>query len=156
MPLHSTNTVFEVIKGEIAKQLGDSLDDVLIFDGTLNSAIEEHFGTVRRGAGRVVFVTLTDGSSNATSGYGVPVRDTLLVDIYIVFRVQGRGRYERVREDLWDVSDHIVRELFVQTNCDTKTNSVLAGRNFISRSRQLTRDDIMTHLIRYEITPQNQ
>lgn len=149
----STNNVFEAIKGQLQKEAGDFVDDVIIFDGPLSVAIDEHFASARRG-GRFIFLTLSDATPDAVSGYGLPVREGLLVDIYTVFRVEGRGRYEKIREDFWDLSDKIVHDAFLLSNRTADTKATVAGSQFVSRTRQQTGGDVMSHLIRFVITPQ--
>lgn len=148
----STNEVFEAIKGQIAQEV-DGLDDVVIFDGPLSVATDEHFNRAKAGS-RFVFLTLADATPDAVTGYGLPAREGLLVDIYLVFRVQGRGRYDRTREDFWDASDTIVHDAFLISNRATETKAAIAGSQFVSRTRQQTGGDLMAHLIRFIMTPQ--
>lgn len=151
MDYASTNSVFEAVKGQVSQEV-DSLDDIVIFDGPLSRAIEEHFASVSGGS-RFAFITLADGAADAISGYGLPVREGLLVDIYLVFRIQGRGGYDQTRQDMWDAADTIIHDAFRIDKRSAESKKVLAGTQFVARVRQLPGGDMLSQLIRFIITP---
>lgn len=146
----STNEVFEAIKGQIEQEVGDSLDDVVIYEGTLSEAIAESAATHRRGD-RFVFITMTDTLPGATSGYGLPVRGEILVDIYLIHRVTGRGKYGKIREDFMDTSDALVYDVFLNDRRHSEFKNAVHGTRFILRSRQPASGDAMSHLIRFSM-----
>jgi hypothetical protein len=148
----STNNVFEAIKGEIQRKI-DGLDSVVIFDGNLSDAIVSHFGT-RNAGSRAVFIGLADGSNESNSGYGVPVREGLLVDIYVVVRVLGSSKLESDREAFWDISDRIVFDLFEFSDRSSDAKIAFGATNYLNRVRQGGPSDYMAHLIRFNVIPQ--
>jgi hypothetical protein len=150
----STNNVFEAVKGEIERRI-DGIDSCTIFDGTLQDALDQHFAS-RPSGSRFVFIGLADASNESNSGYGVPVRETLLVDIYVVVRASGATRYTSDREAFWDISDAIVHDLFEFSGRSSDAKSSFGGTNYLGRFRQPAGSDVMSHLIRWGIIPQRQ
>lgn len=148
----STNDVFDALVGQLQQEVGDRVDDIIIFDGPLSVALAEHFAAAKGGS-RFLFLTLADAITDASSGYGLPVREGLLVDIYGAFRVVGRGRYEETRGDLWDLSDIIVHEAFLFDRRTPDMKSSVMGTQFVTRARALADGDVIAQLMRFNITP---
>lgn len=151
----STNNVFEALIGEAERRVGDDVDRVVRFEGTLSEAIVANFAQGGTGSS-IVFMTLSDASPDTQSAYGTPIREGLLVDISVVVRLGGRGKYQADINRLCDVSDTIVHDLFENTLRSADARKAYHGTQYVGRYRQPIGEGFISHLIRYVITPARQ
>lgn len=150
----TTSEVLAAVKLRVVRDLDALVDDVIVFDGSLARAIEDHFGqTTRVGLKRVVFIGLSDDVPNAISGAGLPNRLAYIVDIYAIVRSDGRARYTTDLDRLYRISDRLVFETFDVGHEDTEFRAVIASNTFRYRRRS-TQDigGLMANVVRYEFT----
>jgi hypothetical protein len=155
MDYYSTNEVLEAVAGQIRDQVSNYADDVIVFDGSLEQAIRDHFGQTTKSALKtVVFLALSEDIPDSISGAGLPIRNGLATDIYVIVRSDGRARYTKDRQRLYDVSDALIYTVFDCANRTEDYTSRVAANNFVLRRRgNPTDDSIMAHLIRFIFKP---
>jgi hypothetical protein len=149
--------VFEAVKGQIERMLKNDIDACVIFDGTLQNAIDRHFGgRLPSNSSKVVFIGFSDAASDTQGGSGLPIREGLLVDVYVIVRSGANAKYEVDRQALWDISDVLVHDAFEFTNRHADLKACVASTVYQGRRRQETTSDVMAHLVRFVMHPQRQ
>jgi hypothetical protein len=134
MSYTTLNNTMDAIKGQIENQLGSELDSVVIFDGDLPVAVEQHFNT--SGVGKsMVFIGAPTSAPDRLNGCGLPLRQDHLIDIYVVVRADGRTRYTSDRERLFDLSDAIVFDVFECANRTTDFTETVHGVEYVRSTR---------------------
>lgn len=145
------------MKGQIERMLKNDIDACVIFDGTLQNAIDRHFaGRLGSNAIKVVFIGLSDAASDTQGGSGLPIREGLLVDVYALVRSGANAKYESDRQALWDISDAITHDIFDISNRSKDFKDCIASTVYQGRRRQETTPDVMAHLVRFVMHPQRQ
>jgi|DEB0MinimDraft_6_1074348.scaffolds.fasta_scaffold130890_2 hypothetical protein len=134
MPYTSSNHIFEAIAGQIDSQLSDKVGGVVIFDGDLTQAIEQHLNESGLGD-TTIFVGMPESTAETLDGCGLPMREMLAVDVYVVVRAKGRSRYGIDRERLWDITDSVVNDVFSCDNRTTLFRERVYGLQFVRRAR---------------------
>ncbi len=152
---YATSEVMEAIAGQIRDQLSNYVDDVIIFDGTLQQAVEDNFSQATQGRlNTIIFIGLSDDISELLSGAGLPVRGSLIVDIYALVRSTGRSRYTKDRERLYDVSDALIYTVFDHNNATTDYRARVGAQTYEGRRRGASSDpSLMAHQIRFNFRP---
>ena len=137
---------------------GDSVGGVFIFDGNITEALTAHVGQpVYARMSSFIFFGLSDHIATATSGTGNPLRTEILIDVYVVVRASGASRYLTDRERLNDICDIVIQDTFCG-DCTALGDNYRANINatsFDSRSRRDTGDAVLSHLIRYRVSPKD-
>lgn len=137
--------------------LKDEIDACVIFDGTLQDALDRHFGgRLGANATKVVFIALSDAASDTQGGSGLPIREGLLVDAYVIVRSGATSKYDQDRKALFDISDSMTHDVFENSNRHAGFRACVASTVYQGRRRQATSSDIMAHLIRFVMHPQRQ
>lgn len=150
----SLNEILNTVKGQLDTVVSESVDQIVLFDGTLQQAINDHFGPgTKPGIKSIIFVAQTDISPESMAGSGLALRDGILIDIYPVIRSSGRSRYEGDREALNDLSDLIWHEAFHHTNTRDEFKSRIGSMQSQARVRQATGDGVLAHLVRFLCIP---
>ncbi len=149
--------MFEAIEGQLKKMLKNDIDDCVIFDGTLQNAIDRHFGgRLASGSSKVVFIGFSDASSDTQGGSGLPIREGILVDIYAIVRSGTNAKYNIDRKALLDIADAITHDAFDIDNRTSDFKDCVASTVYQGRRRQETSPDVMSHLVRFVVHPQRQ
>lgn len=149
MSYTASNDIFDAIAGQIDNQLGSEIDNVVIFDGTLDSAIEQHMN--ESGLGDItVFVGMPGTEPESLDASGLPLRESVAIDIYVIARSKGRSSYTTMRERLWDISDRIVHTAFICSNRASDFTDIIYGWRFVRRARiQSAEPGLMAHRIEF-------
>lgn len=154
MTYFSTAEVMDAIAGQVRDQLSQYTDDVVIFDGSLEQAVEDHFGQATKSRLKtVVFLGLTDDLQDAISGAGIPIRNALMVDLVAVVRTDGKSRYTKDRERLYGLSDALVYTVFDCPNWTAGYTARVHANKFVLRRRAASDGDLMAHLVRFTFHP---
>lgn len=149
MSYTASNDIFDAISGQIANQLSGEIDDVVIFDGDLDAAIEQHLNTAGLGDA-TIFVGMPETGAERLDGCGLPLRETLSVDIYVIVRAKGRSGYRANRERLWDLSDRLVHSVFTCNNRQSDFTDIIYGWRFSRRVRMTpATPDYFAHRIEF-------
>lgn len=155
MSYTSSNDIFEAFAGQLDSQLGDTVDGVVIFDGDLTQAVEQHLNESGLGD-TTIFVGMPETTAENLDGCGLPMRETTAVDVYIIVRAKGRSRYGVDRERLWDISDKVVHEVFT---CSARTplfRDRIYGLKFVRRSRlQAQTPDLLATRVEFTVEGAN-
>jgi len=154
MAYHSTQEVLDAIHGQVEKTLGDAVDSVVQFHGTLDQAIEYHFA---QSAGTnlhdVVVISLANADGGRLSASGIPLYLEETVDIHVISRGR-RGDYKGMSTRIIEIVDALTFDLFDQ---DKKHQDVLdrvAAHTFVSRRPRPTNDpNAMAFLVTWNIRP---
>ena len=150
---YSTNNVLEAVKGQIEKVAKEYFDAVLLFDGELSQAITSHVSQPVYGVMKTfAFVAISDHVPDFSTGSGSELRPVINVDIHVVVRADGKGRYLGDRIRLLDAVDCVIQEVFHCDNRDADYNNVIVSTKFESRQRQDTGEAVLSHIIRYNLT----
>jgi len=154
MAYHSTQEVLDAIHGQVEKTLGDAVDSVVQFHGTLDQAIDSHFGqSAGTGAHSIVVVSLTEGNAGIVTGSGIPLYMEEIVNIHVVTRGR-RGDYKGMSSRLIEIADALTFDLFDQDNKHQDVLDRVAAHNFVSRRARPTNDpNAMAFLVTWNIKP---
>jgi hypothetical protein len=151
MSYTSSNDIFEVFAGQIDQHLRGSIDGVIIFDGDLSQAIEQRLNESGLGD-TTVFVGLPESTAERLDGCGLPLRETIAVDVYIVVRAKGRSRYGADRERLWDITDKIVHDVFTCDNRTPEFKEKVYGLKFQRRARmQAATPELLANRVEFTV-----
>jgi len=154
MAYKSTQDILDAVEGQVAKILGDSVDAVVQFHGTLDQAIEYHFSqAVGNSIQCVVVISLADGNAGVVTGSGIPLYMEELVDIHVVSRGR-RGDYKGMSSRLIEIADALTFDLFDQDQKHPDVLDRVAAHNFVSRRPRPTNDpNAMAFLVTWNIKP---
>jgi hypothetical protein len=148
----SSNDVFDAVGGQIDRFFGGEVDSVVIFDGELWQAIEQRAN--ESGIGDVtIFIGMPQTTPERLDGCGLPLREDVEVDIYVIVRASGRSRYTASRELLWDITDQMVHSVFTCTERSTDFKSVIMGWAFNRRIRMDANPDYLAHKVEFTAKP---
>jgi len=147
-----TNDVFDAIAGQIDRFFGGEVDSVIIFDGELDQAIEQRMNESGMGA-VTIFIGMPQSTPNKLDGCGLPLREDIGVDIYVVARASGRSRYTADRELLWDVTDRLVHSAFTCDERATDFTSAIHGWAFERRVRMASSPDYLSSRVEFTAKP---
>lgn len=151
MDYYSTNEVLDAIAGQVRDQLSSYVDDVVIFDGTLEDAVRSHLSQPTKASLKTfLFMALSDDTAENVSGAGLPIRTSHAVDFYVIVRSDGRTKYTKDRERLYDVSDALMYSVFDCPNRTTDYTARVAANIFGFRRRGAPADSsLMAHQVRF-------
>jgi hypothetical protein len=154
MAYHSTQEVLDAIHGQVEKTLGDAVDAVVQFHGTLDQAIDYHFAqSAGTNIHTVVVIGIADGNAGVVTGSGIPLYMEELVDIHVVSRGR-RGDYKGMSSRLIEIADALTFDLFDQSNKHQDVLDRVAAHNFVSRRARPTNDpNAMAFLVTWNIKP---
>ena len=154
MAYHSTQEVLDAIHGQVEKTLGDAADSVVQFHGTLDQAIDSHFGqSAGTGVHSFVLISLSEGTPGVVTGSGIPLYMEEIVNIHIVSRGR-RGDYKGMSSRLIEIADALTFDLFDQDNKHQDVLDRVAAHNFVSRRARPTNDpNAMAFLVTWNIKP---
>ena len=152
MSYTATNDVFDAIVGQIKQELAHEVDNVLIFDGTLNDALTQHFNSSGLNKS-VIFIGSPQEDPLRLDGCGLPLQSNVYADVYVVVRAQGKTRYTVDRERLWDLSDQLIHSTFTCTNRATDFSAVITNIEFARRIRMETEGSLLAHKIEFIVRP---
>lgn len=155
MNYYATSEVMDAIAGQVRDQLSAYLDDVVIFDGSLEDAVRAHMAQpTKAGLKTYLFMALSDDLPENVSGAGLPIRNSLAVDLYVIVRSDGRTKYTKDRERLYDVSDALMFSVFDCPNRTTDYTARVAANIFGFRRRGAPADpSLMAHQVRFIFKP---
>lgn len=151
----NTKDVFAAIKGQIEDQLvSDDIDSVIVFGGSLEDAVESHFGqSVKHTVKAAVFFGFSDDNSSTLSGSGQPLRQEMQLDFYVIIRARGRGKYAADHDRLLDISDKMMFDVFNPENFTATMRARCPVMRFGGRRRIATGSLLMAHMLRFTATP---
>jgi len=154
MAYHSTQEVLDAVHGQVEKTLGDAVDSVVQFHGTLDQAIEYHFAqSAGTNIHTVVVISLADASGGRLSAAGIPLYLEEVVDIHVVSRGR-RGDYKGMSSRLIEAVDALTFDLFDQDNKHPDLLEYVAAHTFVSRRPRPTNDpNAMAFLVTWNIRP---
>lgn len=151
MQYYATSEIMEAIAGQVRDQIGTYLDDVILFDGSLEQAINDHFSQpTKAGLKTILFIALSEDVADTLSGSGTPIRLGHLVDFFVVVRTDGKSRYTKDRERLYGVSDALMFTVFDCPNRAPEYIERVAAHRFQFRRRAAADGDLMAHLVRFQ------
>jgi len=154
MNYYATSNVMEAIAGQIRDQLGGYVDDIVIFDGSVEQAVSDHFEQPSKSRLKgVIMLTLSEDVPDSLSGAGLPIRNGLMVDILVLVRSDGKSRYTKDRERLYGLSDALMYTTFDCPNRRQEYTDRVAANNFQFRRRAAAGGDLMAHLVRFIFKP---
>ena len=152
MSYTSSNNVFSAISGQIDRFFGGEVDSVVIFDGNLSQAIEQRMN--ESGMGDVtIFIGMPQTTPERLDGCGLPLREDVEVDIYVIVRASGRSRYTAHRELLWDISDRLVHSTFTCSERADDFKDLIIGFTFSRRVRMESNPDYLAHRVEFTAKP---
>lgn len=151
---HSTAEVLDAIVGQVEKTVGRETDATFKFIGSLNDAVQSHFGQ-RGGADvkLVVAITLGEVTSPNLTANGNPLTLAMPVSMYVVSRMK-RATYEEDTDRVLQVIDALTFDAF---DCDKTTSDYkarVAGNRFQGWAPLVTPDlNFMAFRVDWEIRP---
>lgn len=151
---HSTAEVLDAIVGQVEKTVGREADAVFKFIGSLNDAVQTHFG--QSGGGDVklaVAITLGEATSPNLSAGGEPLTLSLPVSMYVISRMK-RDTYEADTDRVLQNVDALTFDLFDCDKTTTDYKARVAGNSFSGWSPLITPDlNFMAFRVDWDIRP---
>lgn len=150
----STYELMNALQGQVEKTVGDRVDQVVQFVGTLTQAVNYHMG---QGAGTnlstIVVVTPVADTAERITGGGLPLYLNGVYDLFIIKRAN-RGKYLDAIGSLFDIKDALIWDLFECDGKDQAVKDTIAAHALISSQPRILDDaNLMAWSVQWQLKP---